>query len=223
MSDADKEKLSDADKNTAKFSGCKNYPLNIRTLNMEKSCGKIGAANLYCGLVYEPFCNKSTDDFIVPSTNETQKFERTCNCPSGKSYTVAGDEVCQSWGISSCQGGTLGACGESQSKTNLVVQGYDSAGFMGGTCTCPDGKVYLVGDNSDQCKTLACEGGVIGHCNMFIGPWSFRKVSCGQLAQTKQRQVKVVCGGKEVGVCKARPSNSEGFNIYSRDKIPEEC
>jgi hypothetical protein len=176
------KKNVNTEEKTAKYSDCNKYLLNIRTLSMEKSCGKIGAGNLYCGLVYEPFCHKSTDDFIVPSTNNNPKFEGTCKCPSGKTYTVAGDEVCQLSVNKSCQGGTPGACGESQPKTNLVVQGYNSAGFMGGTCTCPDGEVYLVGDNSDQCKTLACEGGVSGHCNMFIGLWSFRKVSCGQLA-----------------------------------------
>ena len=34
----------------------------------------------------------------------------------------------------------------------------------GGTCTCPDGQQYLVGDNDDNCGSLACNGGQAGQC-----------------------------------------------------------
>jgi hypothetical protein len=37
-------------------------------------------------------------------------------------------------------------------------------GHWGGTCTCPDGHRYQVGDNGDSCESLACEGGVSGEC-----------------------------------------------------------
>ena len=35
----------------------------------------------------------------------------------------------------------------------------DKVGLWGGECTCPDGEVYLVGDNLDLCGSLACAGG----------------------------------------------------------------
>ena len=40
----------------------------------------------------------------------------------------------------------------------------NNIGSWGGNCTCPDGQVYIVGDNMDFCKSLACEGGVSGKC-----------------------------------------------------------
>jgi hypothetical protein len=38
-------------------------------------------------------------------------------------------------------------------------------GGWGGTCTCPDGQTYEVGDNGDNCGSIACEGGVAGTCS----------------------------------------------------------
>ena len=43
---------------------------------------------------------------------------------------------------------------------NTVQEFAPGVGGHGGTCTCPDGSVYQVGDNYDNCGSLACEGGV---------------------------------------------------------------
>ena len=51
-------------------------------------------------------------------------------------------------------------------------------GIYGGTCTCPDGSVYQVGDQLDSCGSLACVNGVAGECHKKSGEWSFRKVIC---------------------------------------------
>merc|ERR1711998_62690 len=51
-------------------------------------------------------------------------------------------------------------------------------GEYGGSCTCPDGQVYQVGDNLDMCKTLACIGGTAGTCKRYKGKWSNAKVVC---------------------------------------------
>lgn len=59
---------------------------------------------------------------------------------------------------------------------NLVEE--NAAGGWGGSCTCPDGSVYQVGDNNDFCDSLACVGGVSGGCNRQHGVWSYRKVTC---------------------------------------------
>lgn len=63
---------------------------------------------------------------------------------------------------------------------NIVEEKAHRVGGWGGSCTCPDGSVYQVGDNVDGCGSLACIGGVSGTCNRRHGAWSRRKVTCGQ-------------------------------------------
>merc|ERR1719499_1134937 len=62
---------------------------------------------------------------------------------------------------------------------NIVEENAPGVGGWGGSCTCPDGSVYQVGDNIDFCDSLACIGGVSGTCNRRHGEWSRRKVTCG--------------------------------------------
>jgi class 3 adenylate cyclase len=58
----------------------------------------------------------------------------------------------------------------------------DGIGEWGGTCTCPDGQVYEVGDNVGDigCQTIACEGGTAGPCSSSgISPENAgKKVTC---------------------------------------------
>ena len=61
---------------------------------------------------------------------------------------------------------------------NTVVENAAGVGGYGGSCTCPDGTVYQVGDNQDYCGSLACVGGISGTCNSFSGAWSNRRVTC---------------------------------------------
>jgi len=68
--------------------------------------------------------------------------------------------------------------------TNLVFEDADGVGGWGGSCTCPDGSVYQVGDNTDSCGSLACNGGISGTCNRHSGEWSHRKVKCGAPYET---------------------------------------
>ena len=58
---------------------------------------------------------------------------------------------------------------------NIVSSG---SGGWGGSCTCPDGTTYWVGDNWDACASLACTGGTPGNCIRHGGQWSGRKVQC---------------------------------------------
>ena len=51
-------------------------------------------------------------------------------------------------------------------------------GTWGGTCRCPDGNTYEVGDNNNACKSLACINGKMVNCNKESGEWSRRKVTC---------------------------------------------
>ena len=65
---------------------------------------------------------------------------------------------------------------------NYVLHGQADIGVWGGSCTCPNGGVYQVGDHADMCGTLACTGGVAGTCNKEVdSAWAFRSVECAQI------------------------------------------
>jgi len=61
---------------------------------------------------------------------------------------------------------------------NTVEEDVIQVGGWGGTCLCPDGSTYQVGDNWDACATLACVNGQKVNCNEYFGEWSDRKVTC---------------------------------------------
>ena len=62
---------------------------------------------------------------------------------------------------------------------NVAIKPANDVGGWGGSCTCPNGETYEVGDNKDSCGSLACVGGTSGTCNkQNNGPWSNRKVIC---------------------------------------------
>ena len=44
-------------------------------------------------------------------------------------------------------------------RASQVMDNSNKVGLWGGECTCPDGQMYLVGDNLDLCGSLACAGG----------------------------------------------------------------
>merc|ERR1712141_988303 len=62
---------------------------------------------------------------------------------------------------------------------NIVEENASGVGGWGGTCRCPDGTTYEVGDNKDGCGTLACVNGEKVNCYEYDGEWSNRKVTCG--------------------------------------------
>jgi len=62
---------------------------------------------------------------------------------------------------------------------NTVEENASGVGGWGGTCRCPDGTTYEVGDNKDGCGTLACVNGAKVNCYKYDGEWSNRKVTCG--------------------------------------------
>jgi len=122
----------------------------------------------------------------------------TCTCPDGRVYT-AGDrgDICKSL---ACFGGQEGPCQEHEgvysfrevhcaslettqfaprrNDRNVVIYHAQRVGVWGGTCTCPDGSAYLVGDEMNKCGSLACINGVSGPCNRYKSEWAGRKVIC---------------------------------------------
>jgi len=71
-------------------------------------------------------------------------------------------------------------------SANIVEENVLGVGRWGGSCTCPDGSVYQVGDNIDLCNSLACVGGVSGACTRANGPWSRRRVTCGGTGRRRE-------------------------------------
>merc|ERR1719195_728243 len=82
----------------------------------------------------------------------------------GRCWSSIGSETCHDMG--------------GQTADNVVEEKAQGVGGWGGSCTCPDGSVYQVGDNFDYCDSLACHGGISGTCNRVHGEWSYRKVTC---------------------------------------------
>ena len=77
------------------------------------------------------------------------------------------------WGVDTTTPGSLhnllsrvGQPSTDPSKTsfNSYSDAGTSVGSWGGTCTCPDGSTYDVGDNMNDCASLACSGGTSGTC-----------------------------------------------------------
>lgn len=67
---------------------------------------------------------------------------------------------------------------------DVIIEKAPGVGDKGGKCTCPDGSSYDVGAMGDDCNTLACVGGTTSGCENAPGPWSKRKVLCGQKKDT---------------------------------------
>ena len=137
-----------------------------------------------------------------------------CTCPDGQVYLVGDqmDSTSSAGGTLACEGGTPGAINRErgpwsgnsvicsscpgpqplpspcEGKVHNVVTNNDTkVGAFGGECTCPDGKVYQVGDVYLGAEpTLACFGGTPGAYHARPGPWSHSKVQCGACD---------VCGG----------------------------
>lgn len=102
-----------------------------------------------------------------------------CTCPDGTVYQV-GDwaNMCRSM---ACFAGKAGTCNQregvwshglaicappKQTPVTIVDNEAPNVGMFGeGLCTCPDGLSYTVGDNNDNCGSLACVGGLAGQCN----------------------------------------------------------
>ena len=71
-------------------------------------------------------------------------------------------------------------------RKNVLKPNAKGVGTWGGSCTCPDGSEYEVGDlvTTSSCSgdqhlgLLACYGGKPGKINRFDGPWSGNKVDC---------------------------------------------
>lgn len=76
----------------------------------------------------------------------------------------------------------------SPGATNKFIRNAPGVGGWGGSCTCPDGQVYQVGDENNACRSIACDGGTPGTCNRKRGPWALNKVICASLEDVRRHQ-----------------------------------
>jgi hypothetical protein len=68
---------------------------------------------------------------------------------------------------------------------NKVERNVKGVGAWGGTCTCPNGQTYRVGDNNNGCKSLACIGGKSGKCGSNNPGGGKVRVTCAKVTQQK--------------------------------------
>ena len=100
-------------------------------------------------------------------------------------------------------------------ETQINGGHHPISGEWGGSCTCPDGSIYQVGDKNDFCGSLNCEGGISGHCNRYNGEWSHNQVVCGSLTVSDSN---ALYGNS--GECLNQPSS---FGGYDYNDIGTDC
>jgi Tfp pilus assembly protein PilX len=144
----------------------------IRIINRKGCCrdringAEVKAGNTRCG--YVPRTSAWQFDISCPNVRTDRITIRTI----GRALNLEEVEV---YGRSA---GGSSAGGSSARTQNTVIENAPGVGGWGGSCTCPDGKIFQVGDNNDYCGSLACVGGTSGTCNRENGSWSNRKVIC---------------------------------------------
>jgi hypothetical protein len=105
-----------------------------------------------------------------------------CTCPNGTVFYsgVKKGQNCAQGASFGCQNGTVSDCKEETGvwTGTKIVCGYQH-GTWGGDCKCPDGAIYKVGDNGDDCATLQCDGGEMLNCSKSVDDqWKHKKVTC---------------------------------------------
>jgi hypothetical protein len=105
-----------------------------------------------------------------------------CTCPNGTVFYsgVKKGQNCAQGASFGCQNGTVSDCKEETGvwTGTKIVCGYQH-GTWGGDCKCPDGAIYKVGDNGDDCATLQCDGGEMLNCSKSVdAQWKHKKVTC---------------------------------------------
>ena len=87
-------------------------------------------------------------------------------------------------------------CSAGPTTNQYADHNASGVGGWGGSCTCPDGQTYQVGDlwSADtpegECGALACHGGVAGECvkkgsHEEPEPHSFNKITCAPACHSK--------------------------------------
>ena len=136
------------------------------------------------------FALKSDQTQVLTHQPDVGGWGGSCTCPDGQVYwagLLLSDNTCGPNSNLACEGGISGPCLGSRPdqspqppdysgwgvrvrcNQNVVQANQPDVGGWGGSCTCPDGRVYWVGlllsDNTcGPNSNLACEGGISGPC-----------------------------------------------------------
>jgi len=146
--------------------------------------------NKYLRLKYKNIINLKGGNLLEHNIPEVGGWSGTCTCPNGQQYKV-GDlhNGCRSL---ACIGGVSNDCSRhdrsglrkrvtcvnTTNPTNLIEENVPEVGGWSGTCTCPNGQQYKVGDNHNGCRSLACIGGVSSGCSRNDRSGLNRRVTC---------------------------------------------
>ena len=79
---------------------------------------------------------------------------------------------------------------------NIVEENVPEVGGWSGTCKCPNGEEYKVGDYHNACASIACIGGVSSGCNRNDRTGLNRRVTCAQ--NKVEENVPVLADGAEL-------------------------
>jgi len=103
------------------------------------------------------------------------------------------------------------SCG--QNAEDKIESSVAGVGGWGGTCTCPSGETYQVGDNEDSCGSLACVNGVSGKCGSDNPGGANVRVTCMKEAEAaKQAACTISEAATACHVCEAgkfQPMNEQ--------------
>merc|ERR1719203_1120644 len=165
-------------------------------------------------------------------------FGGWCECPSGQRYNVGSRDGCATGLVSlACVGGMPIKCNNESDPSRSGMQvtcagppeeniyrSIEGVGGWSGTCTCPDGQQYHVGDMNEACQDMACVGGVPGQCEKEeAGERAGKGVFCaaaGQEAAAKDEPT-AQTSSQEEAASKDEPSSTE--QTSSREAaVPEE-
>ena len=121
--------------------------------------------------------------FVFPRVPKSAKSIHRHRCA-----LLCAARVCGGAGISACAHNLCTVLCNLFLGTNWYRRD-NGTGTWGGTCKCPDGQVYQVADNYDNCKSLACEGGSSGQCSQNIPSYAqHMRVTCGMLNPLKKEE-----------------------------------
>ena len=123
--------------------------------------------------------NSEDFDNTFLGTGQGGAFGGKCVCPSGNEFLVGKDMSvsdsaseklkCSAGGVGSDFKNDVGPWSHKSVECGLIGAeatedkwlGEDFPGSDGGYCKCPNGEVFPVGDNFDQCKSLVCTNGQV--------------------------------------------------------------
>lgn len=148
----------------------------VRPTSLSQRCGKY-RVKYECG-VLQPRDQLNAGECVVQPNGDYLVLTPECNLEkySGDGTMLVSSKTSSQTAAGGCRAVFMEA-------SNEVVENHDGVysrefGNWGAECTCPDNRVYGVGDRNDDLGSLACVGGTTGAKLMHDGDWSHKGVIC---------------------------------------------